>query len=220
MGHKTGLYVEKVPMTELTLHWSPRSPFVRKVMLAAHELGVVERLNLVRTVVTMSDPNPAIMADNPLGRIPTLVRDDGLILVDSAVICEFLDDIAGGGIILPRGGDERWRELSRHAAATGMLEILILWRNERDKSEAKQTAEWLAAFEMKVKASLRRFEADVRPIDHAPLRLSCIALGCVLSYLDLRFGDFDWRSAYPALTQWHSAFRQRPSAVATEIIDA
>ena len=188
-------------------------------MIAAHELGVADRLHLIRTVVMMSDPNPAIMADNPLGRIPTLVRDDGLVLVDSAVICEDLDGLAGGGKLLPLSGDGRWRELSRHAAATGILEILILWRNERDKPEARRTPEWLTAFETKVRASLTRFERDLRPLPEGPLSLSCIALACVLSYLDFRFGAFDWRSEYPALARWHAGFRLRPSAIATEVVD-
>ena len=206
-------------MTKLTLHWSPRSPFVRKVMVAAHELGVVDRLHLRRTVVKMTEPNPDVMADNPLGRIPTLVRDDGLILVDSEVICEYLDSLDGGGKLLPLFGDERWRELSRHAAATGVLDILILWRNERDKPTVRQTPEWLSAFETKVRASLNRFEGDVRPLPAGPLSLSCIALGCTLSYLDFRFDDFAWRSGYPALTKWHAAFRGRPSAIATEVVN-
>ena len=207
-------------MAKLTLHWSPRSPFVRKVMVAAHELGLADRLHLTRTVVKMSEPNPHIMADNPLGRIPTLVREDGLVLVDSEVICEYFDSLSGGGKLLPLAGDDRWRELSRHAAATGILEILILWRNERDKPAVRQTPEWLSAFETKVRASLTRFEHDLRPLPKRPLSLSCIALGCTLSYLDFRFDDFEWRSAYPALKDWHTAFRSRPSAIATEVIDA
>lgn len=189
-------------------------------MVAAHELGLADRLHLIRTVVKMTEPNSAIMADNPLGRIPTLVREDGLALVDSQVISEYLDGLAGGGKLLPLTGDERWVELSRHAAATGILEILILWRNERDKPEARRTLEWLTAFETKVRASLTRFERDLRPLPDGPLSLSCIALGCVLSYLDFRFGDFDWRAEYPALAKWHVGFRMRPSVIATEVVDA
>ena len=189
-------------------------------MVAAHELGLAERLHLIRTVVKMSEPNPAIMADNPLGRIPTLVRQDGLVLVDSLVISEYLDGLAGGGKLVPRSGDGRWRELSRHAAATGVLEILILWRNEREKPADRRTPEWLTAFEVKVRASLARFERDLRPLPEGPLSLSCIALGCVLSYLDFRFDDFGWRPEYPGLASWHAAFRQRPSSIATEVVDA
>ena len=206
-------------MPDLTLHWSPRSPFVRKVLVTAHELDLFDRLRLVRTVVQMAHPNPAIMADNPLGRIPALVRQDGSVLIDSGVICEFLDSLAGPGLIIPASGNARWQELSRHAAATGILEILVLWRNERDKPVERQTPEWLASFDTKVNASLIRFERDIRPINETPMRLSCIALGCVLSYLDFRFGSFGWRSSYPALAEWHLKFAKRRSAIATEVVD-
>src|SRR5580704_19025968 len=81
----------------MKLHWSPRSPFVRKVMIAAHELGLVERIELVRSVAEMKRPNPAIMADNPLSKIPTMALGNGEPLFDSVVICEYLDDMAGGG---------------------------------------------------------------------------------------------------------------------------
>ncbi len=78
----------------MKLHWSPRSPFVRKVMVSAHELGVADRIQTVRTVVQMDKPNPVLLADNPLGKIPTLVLDDGTTLYDSLTICEYLDSMA------------------------------------------------------------------------------------------------------------------------------
>ena len=82
--------------TSLTLHWSPRSPFVRKVMLFAHETGLASRLTLVRSVVAMTTPNQALMRDNPLSKIPTLVLGDGSVLYDSAVICDYLDTLHAG----------------------------------------------------------------------------------------------------------------------------
>ena len=82
--------------TSLTLHWSPRSPFVRKVMLFAHETGLASRLTLVRSVVAMTTPNQALMRDNPLSKIPTLVLSDGSVLYDSAVICDYLDTLHAG----------------------------------------------------------------------------------------------------------------------------
>ena len=85
----------------MKLHWSPRSPFVRKVMIAAHELGLVERIELVRSVADMKRPNAAIMADNPLSKIPTMTLGNGEPNFDSVVICEYLDDLAGGGRLFP-----------------------------------------------------------------------------------------------------------------------
>ena len=202
----------------MLLHWSPRSPFVRKVMIAAHELGLVDRLTLRRTVVRMVAPNHDLLADNPLSKIPTLALDDGRVLIDSGLICEYFDALAGGGRLIPTG-EARWMELSRHAMATGMLDILILWRNERDKPPATQTPAWLASFETKARASLDRLQRDVEPIGDETLRLSQIALGCSLSYLDFRFAALDWRAAHPALAAWHETFKARPSAQKTEIVD-
>nr|WP_103721569.1 glutathione S-transferase family protein [Bosea psychrotolerans] len=201
----------------MILHWSPRSPFVRKVMVAAHELGLADRMTLRRTVVQMTRPNPDLLPDNPLSKIPTLVLGDGSVLMDSGLICEYLDSLAGGGIIIPAAGPARWSELGRHALATGFLDLLILWRNERNKLVEKQTAEWLSSFATKASAVLTRFEGGAGPIAPGPLPLSGIALGCCLSYLDFRFVDLDWRASHPRLAQWHDAFRQRPSAIATEV---
>jgi glutathione S-transferase len=206
-------------MAPITLHWSPRSPFVRKVMVAAHELGLADRLALRRTVVQMTEPNLDLLPDNPLSRIPTLVLEDGTVLIDSGVICEYLDSLAGGGRIIPSSGPARWVELSRHALASGLLEILILWRNERNKSVEKQTPAWLTSFDTKTHATLAKFERSIVPIGAGPLGLSSIALGCCLSYLDFRFDDLNWRADYPALAAWHEQFRQRPSAKATEVVN-
>ncbi|MFZ0238946.1 MAG: glutathione S-transferase N-terminal domain-containing protein, partial [Xanthobacteraceae bacterium] len=79
----------------MKLHWSPRSPFVRKVMIVAHERGLIDRLNCVRTVAAMITPHAELMLDNPLSKIPTLVLDDGTVLYDSPVICEYLDALDG-----------------------------------------------------------------------------------------------------------------------------
>ena len=98
----------------MKLHWSPRSPYVRKVMIAAHELGIADELGLERVVVNPADPSRRVMQFNPLGRIPTLVLDDGTILHDSAVIIEYLDERYGGTLI-PRNGPARWASLTQQA---------------------------------------------------------------------------------------------------------
>ena len=99
----------------MNLHWSPRSPFVRKVMVAAHELGLTGQLRQVRTVAGMAQTPPALLADNPLGKIPALVLADGTVLYDSFVIIDHLDTLAGGGLMVPRDAGARQLELRRHA---------------------------------------------------------------------------------------------------------
>src|ERR1700757_378079 len=85
----------------MKLHWSPRSPFVRKVMVVAHETGLMDRLDCVRTLAAMPTANATLLPDNPLSKIPTLVLDDGSSLYDSAVICEFLDSLHAGARLFP-----------------------------------------------------------------------------------------------------------------------
>ncbi len=208
------------PGARIKLHWSPRSPFVRKVMVAAHELGLADRIDTVRTVVRMAQPNTDLLPDNPLSKIPTLVLADGAVLIDSAVICEYLDALAGGNKLFPPSGPERWTALARHALGNGLLDILILWRNERDKPEEKRTPELLDSFAVKTGAALDRLERDAPALSAEPFGIGHIAVGCCLSYLDFRFPDLDWRGGHPALAAWHEAFRARPSAQATEIVDA
>ena len=117
----------------MKLHWSPKSPYVRKVMVCALELGMLPRLELVRSVAAMLKPNPALMADNPLSKIPTLVREDGLTLFDSVVICEYLNDQAKGTLYPPRG-EARWQALRWHALGDGLLDALILLRNSDSRN--------------------------------------------------------------------------------------
>jgi glutathione S-transferase len=203
----------------MKLHWSPRSPFVRKVMVAAHELGVADRIDRVRTVVRMTHPNPDLLPDNPLSKIPTLVLADGTVLIDSLVICEYLDALAGDCKLFPPSGQERWTALARHALANGLLDVLILWRNERDKPEGARVPELLDSFAVKTRATLDRLERDAPALSATRFGIGHIAVGCCLSYLDFRFPDLGWRDGRPALAAWHQGFRARPSTQATEVVD-
>jgi len=202
----------------MKLHWSPRSPFVRKVMIAAHELGVADRIETVRTMVAMTRPNTELLVDNPIGKIPTLILDDGTAIYDSLTICEYLDNLAAAPKLFPPPGPARWSALTRHALAHGLLDALILWRNERDKPEARQTPEWLAAFAVKTHATLDRFETTV-PVPEA-FGIAEITTGCALSYMDFRFPDLDWRNGRNNLAAWHAGFEARPSVLATKVVDA
>jgi len=203
----------------MKLHWSPRSPFVRKVMVAAHEFGLAEKIECVRSVAAMGKPNPAIMLDNPLSKIPALVLGDGTVLIDSSVIVEYLDSLGGGGRLLAPAGRQRWLALSRQALADGLLDLLVLWRNERDKPASRQSHEWLDAFAIKAAATLDRLEAEAGTLEGESFGIGHIAVGCALSYLDFRFIDLTWREGRPRLAAWHATFAGRPSAKATEAVD-
>ena len=202
----------------MKLHWSPRSPFVRKVMIAAHELGLTDRIRTTRTVVRLGAPNHDLLPDNPLSKIPTLVLDDGRVLFDSLTIIEYLDHLAGGGRLFPRDST-RWDALTRHALGNGLLDLLILWRNEREKPEAARMAEWLDSFATKTQATLDRLEREAPALAAAPFNIGHIGIGCALSYLDFRFADLAWRENRPAIAAWHADFSARPSVRATEAVD-
>lgn len=202
----------------MTLYWSSRSPFVRKVMVAAHELGLAERITRVPTVVALTAvPDDALLARNPLGRIPTLVLADGTALFDSLVICEYLDGLRGAPTLFPPPGPARLAALRRHALGTGLCEMLVLWRTERARPEPSQAM--LEGFARKLAASLAALEAEAPALAAAPFGIGHIAIGCALGYLDFRYADRPWRPGCPALAAWYEGFRARPSARATEHAD-
>ena len=199
----------------MKLHWSPRSPFVRKVMIVLHETGLDSTVERIRSVAAMAVPNPAIMAANPLSQIPALVLADGVALYDSPVICEYLDTLHDGARFFPPAGAARWLALRRQALGDGMMAILLLWRQERMKTEAQQLPAWLAAFQVKIDAGLAALEAEAPALAQDGFDIGHVSIGCLLSYLDYRFADLPWRASCPALATWHTAFERRPSARAT-----
>lgn len=203
----------------MKLHWSPRSPYVRKVMLAAHELGLQDRIERQRTIVAMASCNLHIRADNPLNKIPTLVLNDGLAIFDSLVICEYLDGLAGGGKIMPPSGRSRLEALRMHALGSGLIDILILARNERDRPETQRSPAHMQAFADKRRATLARLENEVSWLREAPFGVGQIAVGCALGYADFRFAAEPWREAYPELAIWNAEFEARESAHATRHSD-
>jgi glutathione S-transferase len=200
----------------MKLHWSPKSPYVRKVMVCAHELGLADELELVRSVAAMLRPNEHLMRDNPLSKIPTLVLDDGFALFDSVVICEYLNDLRDGPLF-PKQGNDKWQALRWHAFGDGLLDALILWRNERER-EAPLTA-LLAAFELKTRASLRHLDDEAQALTETPFSVGHVAVGCALGYLDYRFEALNWRALAPRLAQWYAELSARPSFRTTEPVD-
>lgn len=193
----------------MILHWSPKSPYVRKVMVCAHELGLLPRIERVRSVAAMLRPNPAIMAHNPLSKIPTLVLPDGRTLFDSPVICEYLDALAGGSRLFPAAGEARWQALRWQALGDGLLDQLILWRNERERAQPLPAL--VDAFEHKTRATLALLDEEAAALQAAPLGIGQVAVGCALGYLDYRFDALGWRALAPRLAVWEAVLRQRPS---------
>jgi glutathione S-transferase len=186
----------------MKLHWSPKSPYVRKVMICAHELGCTDQLTLVRSVAAMLSPNPGIMADNPLNKIPTLILDDGRTLFDSRVICEYLNE-RYAGTLFPKETAAKWQALRWQAFGDGLLDALILWRNEREREQP--LAALIAAFQTKTLASLAQLELEASALATNTFAIGHITLACALGYLDFRFDGLNWRSHAPKLAIWFAA---------------
>ncbi len=192
----------------MKLHWSPKSPYVRKVMICAHELALVERLELTRSVAAMLKPNADLMLDNPLSKIPTLVLANGTALMDSPVICEYLNAVAGGALF-PQQGDGKWQALRWQALGDGWLDALILWRNERER--AAPLPALMDAFEVKNRAMLTQLDNEALALNDAPFSIGHVSVGCALGYLDYRFETVPWRERAPRLATWFEALQARPS---------
>lgn len=196
----------------LKLRFSPLSPFVRKVLVFARELGVIDQITLVPTDVW--DPNSDIATDNPLGKVPVLLSADGA-FPGSLLCCEYLQAQKREPSLIPQAGGERWSVLQLHAVADGVLEAAVAHAVERFRRPKEAVFEGnLSRQETKIRNALGHLEnrhaAFADRVD-----LSSITVACALEYLDLRLSHLNWRSQAPVLTAWQSAFSGRPSLVAT-----
>ena len=204
----------------MKLHWSPRSLFVRKVMIVAHERGIVSRITCIRTVAATSKPHAELMKDNPLSKIPTLVLDDGTVIYDSPVICEYFDslgELEDAPKLFPADPRARLLALRRQALGDGFLDLLVLLRDERMR--AQPSAAHLASAAVRKRAILDSLEQEATELAAAPFRIGHVAIGCALSYLDFRYADEGWRQTHPRLAAWHTTFAVRPSVLSTEPVD-
>jgi glutathione S-transferase len=193
----------------MQLYGSLRSPFTRKAIVAMHELGLVDRIDFVPVVVSSTKTDPALARLNPLGQIPTLVTDEGQVIHDSLVVMEYLDDLVGGGRIVPADKAARWRALTRHSVGQGMIETLVKLFTERKRTDERQAVA-VAAFTTKFRRTLPALEAEYAAGDW-PFDIGDIASACALTYADFRFAELEWRTGHPVLTRRFEALFQRPS---------
>lgn len=201
----------------MKLHWSPRSPFVRKVMIVALERGVADRITRLRTVAATAKPHSELMQDNPLSKIPTLVLDNGAVLYDSRVICEYLDSLDGAPKFFPQQPEARMTALRRQALGDGFLDLLVLNRNERDR--AAPSDGHLASAAIRTVAVLAQLEREAEALAATPFDIGHVSIGCALSYLDFRYAGGEWRKNHLRLAKWHASFLARPSVQATQPVD-
>ena len=165
---------------QMTLHWSPRSPYVRKVMIAAHEMGLQDRLRTVRTVVGGTTPHRELMRINPLGKIPTLELEDGSVLYDSPVICEYLDTLHDGPKLFPAAWPARGVALRRLALGDGMLDAALPWLGERFRPPEKQSQPHMDLWRAKLLACVDALEQEADALAEGALTIGHVAIGVAL----------------------------------------
>lgn len=196
----------------MILRHSPASPFVRKVKIAAEVLGLADRIEM-QDADTVA-PDGAFLAQNSLGKIPTLILEDGSTLFDSPVILEYLDHLAGGGRILPAEPKARFATLRLQALSDGILDaaLLIVYEGRFRAPEMKVQA-WIDRQHDKINRALAVLEA-APPVLTDPPDAGQITLACALGYCDLRLGGA-WRNSHPKLVAWLDQFAARVPAFAS-----
>ena len=200
-------------MTDLTAYVSNASPFARKVRVTVLECGLEDRVTLIDVTNTALKPDPAVVAANPLGKIPALTRPDGPTVADSRVITRYLADLTATPLY-PQ--DRIWEVLTLEAMADGIMEAaLAISYEHRFRPPEIVFHDWLEAQWRKVAQALHVIDTDWIEALEAPLDGAQIALGCALGYLDLRHDARGWRKDAPALANWYARFSERPAMVAT-----
>jgi glutathione S-transferase len=195
----------------MILRNTPASPFGRKVRVAATVLGLDNDIR--QEPADLSDPDDSVRRQNPLGKIPVLLTEDGTAVYDSPVILEYLDHRAGGGRILPQAWDARVAALRLQALCDGILDAAVLVVYEsRYRPGDKRVQVWVDRQSDKIARGLAALEAAPPKLDAVP-DVGQIALACVLGYCDLRFGG-NWRESHPKLVAWLDKFAAQVPAFA------
>jgi glutathione S-transferase len=195
----------------MKLTFSPASPFARKVRIAAIELGLIDKIEFVPTTVAPGTSNDEYSRITPLKKLPVLILDDGNVILDSYVISEYLDELAGGGKLIPASGPARWKVKTDHSLLQGMLDSMLLCRYEKiTRPEALRWQAWSDDHWNRAWKGMARFEAR-EDVLSGPLTIAQIGLVCVLGYADFRFADCGWRKAYPKLDEFHQKMLERAS---------
>lgn len=201
----------------MQLLYSTSSPFVRKTVLLAEALGLSQQIERLPSAASPFKRDPRITCHNPLGKVPTLVTEEGLALIDSKLIAEYLCALAPNEKVLPSTGLARWRVLRQQALADGVLEVAVGLRYENATRPIElRWSDWTDAQMLKLEAALQALQDEfAAPVDTAPLNVGEIAVVAALGYLDFRYDDWAWRNRFPALAQAYASVLSRPDVQAT-----
>ncbi|MEM6903048.1 MAG: glutathione S-transferase N-terminal domain-containing protein [Pseudomonadota bacterium] len=197
----------------LTLFHSQTSPYARKVMMVALEKGIDDRMDVV--VTNPWESGERLLKNNPLSKVPCLVLDDGMTLVDSPVICEYLESLSSTPVLFPPVGKDRWRSLRLQAIADGMMDAAVLRVLEGKRDQAHRSSDWENRQKLAIDRSLDEVDSMADQLSPTPT-IGTISLACALGYLDLRHGNDGWRSRAPGLAKWHAKFAEHDSYQQTQ----
>ncbi len=194
----------------MKLTFSPASPFARKVRIAAIETGLIDKIEFLPATVVPGQANDEYSRITPLKKLPVLITDNGDVILDSYVIVEYLDELAGGRLI-PGYGPRRWQVKTDHSLVNGMLDSMLLCRYEKMvRPQGLQWQAWSDDHWNRAWIGMARFE-NKPDVLSGPFDIVQIGLVCVLGYADFRFADCGWRKAFPKLDAFHQKMLERPS---------
>ncbi len=189
----------------MKLLYTPRSPYARKVRVVAIEKGI--ELELVSE--DLVSKSPGLVKANPLGKIPTLILDNGQTIFDSPVICEYLDSIQPKPVLLPNAPDKRFTVLTLAAAADGLMDVTVAMFMEKVRHPKDFNAAFIAANEATAKRCFAYFDAQVAQLKE--LSLASIALASAIGYLNFRMPQLWLAADCPKLARWYEEFSNRKS---------
>lgn len=195
----------------MKIFFSSYSPFVRKCLVVAHELGLSDRIQLLSSNVNPVKRDQSVIAKNPLGKVPTFITDDEQVIYDSRVICEYLNELVHGHIF-PIQGVARWNALTLQALGDGILDAAILIRYEEALRPVDlQWNDWRIGQFDKVETSFAYLNAHPQSLTSDTADIGNLTIACALWYLDLRFDEWNWREKYPEIEYWYRHFSKRES---------
>ena len=195
----------------MKLFYSPVSPYVRKVMVSAIELGLESRIERLPAATSPVAPDENVARANPAGKVPTMLLPDGTALFDSVVICEYLDSLAARPRLFPPAGPERFRTLREHALGDAITDAALLARYESAMRPAEfRWQAWLDGQLRKVATGIDVIEVECATYGER-FDIGTLTIACALGYVDFRFPDLQWRNARPNAARWFERLSGRPS---------
>jgi glutathione S-transferase len=197
---------------KFVLRTSLTSPFGRKVRIAAEVLGLTNRIKI--ELADTQNEHDTLRRQNPLGKMPCLLLEDGSAIYDSRVIIEFLQEIAGSNQLIPANGHARYHALTRATLADGIADaaLLIVYETRyRPPMPPEHSERWLKHQHGKIARALADFERA--PPNSAHTDIVSISLSCALGYLDWR-KPVEWRPHHPNIVAWLGKFTEHTPSYA------